>query len=294
MSEPIENFYSTHLNNRIDSFEKLACRNMRFLGAPLVKLEIARDMAYEAISKAVELFTQYTEPEQHFLLFDSKLYKKGYGIKMDTLFSATPELYATVDFSDPNSVEVGRDIDLEDYRRVIDIINIEEGDTQGTNLLFSMQYSMMQQLGVLFYSGGMSKGFDLITWYNMNEFLELRNKLLAMKSYFRFDPHTQILRITPEPDPKSRYWALVECAVEPRVRDSLKNHFVQKYSLALMKYMIGNVRGKIQGTTLLGGGTINYSDLKQEGLQEIDRLEQQLLEGTGGFVNSAPAPFIVM
>lgn len=293
MPEPLSSFFSTHLNSKINSIPALATRNLRFLGCPLINLEIAQDMAYEAIAKSIELYTQYTEPEKHFLLFDSTLYKPGYGIKMDNLFSATPELTATVDFSDPDSIQIGRDIDLQDYRRVIDVINIEEGESQGTNILFSMQYAMMQQLGVLFYSGGMAKGFDLITWYNANEFLELRNKMLALKSYFRFDPHTQIMRIIPEPKKTARYYALVECAVEPRIRDCLKNHFVQMHSLARMKYMIGSVRGKYQGVNLLGNGSINYTELKQEGTQEIEKLEQQLLEGTGGFANAAPPIFIV-
>lgn len=294
MSEPLSAYYSTHLNSRVDSIEKLATRNLRFLGCPLIKLELAKDMAYEAISKAVELYTQYTEPDREFLIFDSNLYEEGVGIRIDQLVNETPELSALIDPDDPDSARIYDDA-MQDYRRVIDVVNVEEGEHRGTNLLFTMQYAMVQQMGILTHSAGLKKGFDMITWYNMNEFLELRNKMLALKKFTRFDPDRQILRIFPEPtvDGSGRYWGLVECYMEPRFRDCLKNHFVQSYSLALMKIMIGNVRGKFQGVNLLGNGTLNYNDMLQQGLTEKKELEEQLLNGTGGFVNGAPPSFLV-
>jgi hypothetical protein len=295
MPEPLSAFYSTHLNSRINSIESLATRNLRFLGCPLNKLELAKDQAYEAISKAVELYTQYTEPDTEFLLFDSDLYVPGVGIKMDNLMSYTPELSSQYDPTDPNTV-VGRDYDLNDWRRVIDVNNIEVGENHGTNILFTMQYAMVQQMGALMHSGGLNKGFDLITWYNMNEFLELRNKMLALKIFTRFDPNTQILRLLPEPGGADygKYWALIECKVEPRFRDCLKNHWIQEYSLALMKIMIGHVRGLYNGIQLLGQGQINYQDMMQQGREDKQRLEDQLLKGTGGFVGGAPPSFIIM
>jgi hypothetical protein len=293
-------FYSTHLNSKIDSIEKLACRNMKFLGGDLVNIELAQDTCYETISKAVELYTQYTEPDTEFLLFDSELYTPGVGIKMDNLMSYTPELSSQYDPADPNTV-VGRDYDLQDWRKVIDVRNIEVGENNGANILFTVQYAMVQQMGALMHSGGLNKGFDLITWYAMNEFLELRNKMLSLKLFTRFDPNTQILRIFPEPTGDGRsmnqgfgkYWALVECFVEPRFRDCLKNHFVQMYSLALMKIAVANVRGKFSGTQLFGGGSVSWDHLMSQGIAEKDKLEEQLLNGTGAFVNSAPPSFLV-
>jgi len=267
------------------------------LGAPLNKLELAQDQAYECISKSVELYTQYTEPDRHLLLFDSDIYTPGVGIKLDNLMSTTPELSGQYDATDPNTV-VGRDYDLQDWRKVIDVINVEQGENQGTNILFTMQYAMMQQMGALMHSAGLKKGFDLITWYNMNEFLELRNKLLALKVFSRFDPNTQMLTLFPEPGGGSnadygRYYALIEVYVEPRFRDCLKNHFVQEHSLALMKIAIANVRGKYEGVQLFGGGTMNWQTFMSQGREDKERLESQLLEGTGGFVNGAPPTFIV-
>lgn len=294
MEEPLSAFFSTNYNSRIDSIEKLACRNLRFLGAPLQKIEIARDTAFECISKAVELYTQYTELDKELLLFDSTIYVPGVGIKMDNLFSFTPELSSQFDPTDPNTV-VGKDYSINEWRKVAEVVNIEEGENQGTNILFTMQYAMMQQMGALLHSAGLRKGFDLITWYNMNEFLQLRNKLLALKSFTRFDPHTQILRIHPEPTSEitGKFWALVDCRVEPRFKSCLRNHFVQEYSLSLMKIAIAHVRGKYGNTNLLGGGNINWETMMSQGRDDKERLEQQLLEGTGGFVEGAPPIFVI-
>lgn len=293
-------YYSTHLNSKINSICDLAQRNLKFLGCPLTKIEIAEETAMECISKALELYTQYTEPDTEFLLFDSEIYVPGVGIKLDNLMSYTPELSSQYDPTDPNTV-VGRDYDLQDWRRVIDVKNIEVGENNGANLLFTVQYAMVQQMGALMHSGGLNKGFDLITWYAMNEFLELRNKLLSLKQYTRFDPNTQILRIFPEPTGANqsmnqgfgKYWALIECYVEPRVRDCLKNHWVQEYSLSLMKIAIGHVRGKYNGTQLFGGGQVNFSDMMTQGREDKARLEEQLLNGTGGFAGGAPPSFMV-
>ena len=300
MHKPLSAFFSTHLNPKVDSIESLACRNVTLLGGDLAKLELTQDTAYECISKAVELYTQYTEPDTEFLLFDSELYVPGVGIKVDNLMSYTPELSSQYDPTDPDTV-VGRDYDLHDWRKVIDVRNIEVGENSGSNILFTVQHAMVQQMGALMHSGGLNKGFDLITWYNMNEFLELRNKLLSLKQYTRFDPNTQILRIFPEPTGADqsmnqgfgKYWALIECYVEPRFRDCLKNHWVQEYSLALMKIAIANVRGKYSGTQLFGSGSLNWDTFMNQGWESKAQLEEQLLNGTGGFANGAPPSFIV-
>lgn len=303
MPEPLSSFASTHLNSRIDSIEKLACRNLRLLGSNLINLEIATEAGGEAISKAVELYTQYTEPETHFLLFDSDIYTPGVGIRLDNLMSYTPELSSTYDPLDPNTV-VGRDYDLNDWRKVIDVRNIEVGENQGSSgILFSLQYALIQQMGALIYSGGLNKGFQLIDWYATNEWLELRNKMLALHIYTRFDPHTQLLRLFPEPSSGNgygtigrafgKYYGLIECYVEPRFKDCLKNHFVQEYSMALMKIAIGHVRGKYGGTALFGNGQVNFESMMTQGREDKARLEEQLLNGTGGFAGSAPPSFLV-
>jgi len=84
---PISGFQSTNLNNRIDSFNRLGDRVLRTLGHPFINVEIHRDQLYENISIAVEYFTKFAGYTQEYLIFDSNMYKRNYGIKLDELFT---------------------------------------------------------------------------------------------------------------------------------------------------------------------------------------------------------------
>jgi hypothetical protein len=46
--------------------------------------------------------------------------------------------------------------------------------------------------------------------------------------------------------------------------------------MALSKISVANVRGKFGGTNLFGGGSVNYSDFMNQGIQERDALEAEL------------------
>ena len=293
MAEPLSSFYSTNLNSKVNSIDTLVRRIGLQLGCPLIQIELVMDQLREFVAMAVEYYTEYGGYDEQFLLFDSNLYRKGYGIKLDDLFNDTPELSSQHDENDPNTA-AGYDRLLLSKRKVVDVVNVEIGENTGTNVLFTMQYAMMQQMMGMVFTTSLNKGFSLIEWYNANEFLELRNKLLALKTYYRFDPHTQRLMLTPEPsDNTGRFYALIRCYVEYRFEDCLKNKWVQKYALALTKIAVGSVRGKFNGTTLLGQGSINYNDILSQGLNERDKLEDQLLNGTGGWANMQPPAFIV-
>jgi hypothetical protein len=68
----------------------------------MVNVDVHRNQLYEFISIACELFTKYAGYTEEWLVFDSKLYDKGKGIRLDKLFSITPELntsYSPVDLT---------------------------------------------------------------------------------------------------------------------------------------------------------------------------------------------------
>lgn len=90
---PISSFQTTNLNSRIDSFCRLADRIVRALGAPLITVEVHQDQILENISIACELFTRYAGYTQEYLIFDSNLYEKNRGIRLDVLFTlANPNI----------------------------------------------------------------------------------------------------------------------------------------------------------------------------------------------------------
>ena len=351
---PISAFQSTNLSSKIDSFSRLGDRITRSLGAPMVNIEIHQDQLFEFISVACEMFAKYAGYTEEYLVFNSDLYKDGVGIKLDDLFSITPEfsridkptttvyacnssipgsffsasstlssIYATgifvnqilttsdylsvINFNSsvansftPSSNSQTQyvnsfDYDVMSYRKVIDVANFEEGSSDGVNTLFTIEQTLAQQT-YFSYSMG-NYGFDLISWYTLKNWLGVREKMLATRRAFVFDPRTQLLVFYPPPRTPgsgSRFWGVMACYVERPLRDLVKEQWVYQYALALSKIAVGNVRGKYTGTTMFGGGQINFNDLLSQGLKEKDTLEQQLYTGAAtGMGDGAPPQFFI-
>lgn len=84
---PVSAFQSTNLNNKIDSFNRLADRIVRSMGAPIVTIEVHQDQLFENIAIACEFFTKYAGYTKEYLVFDSSLYTQDQGIRIDHLFT---------------------------------------------------------------------------------------------------------------------------------------------------------------------------------------------------------------
>jgi hypothetical protein len=97
--KPVSAFQSTNLNNKIETFNDLSDRITRSLGAPLITLEIHRDQLYQNIQLAVEYFTKYAGFTKEFLIFDSNLYEKNKGIRLDHLYTL-----AKTDLTNPEKI----------------------------------------------------------------------------------------------------------------------------------------------------------------------------------------------
>ena len=186
------------------------------------------------------------------------------------------------------------DYDVMDYRKVVDVVDFEEGSSTGVNTLFTIEQTLAQQTYFSYAMG--NYGFDLISWYVLKNWLKDREKLLAQKRYFTFDPRTQYLVMMPPPRTPgsgSRFYGVLFCYVERPLKDIIKEQWVYQYALALSKITVGTIRGKYQGTNLFGGGTINAAIL-EDGKLEKDKLEALLLQqGAAGFGDAAPPMFFV-
>ncbi len=85
--KPVSAFQSTNLNNKIETFTDLSERISRSLGAPLITLEIHRDQLFQNIQIAIEYFTKYAGFTKEYLIFDSNLYERNKGIRLDVLYT---------------------------------------------------------------------------------------------------------------------------------------------------------------------------------------------------------------
>ena len=216
-------------------------------------------------------------------MFDSKLYTAGVGIKVDDLCTKTHEMRT----STVSSLSTSYDYDLASRRKVVDCFEFSKGEDTGINTLFTLEQAMAQQIYSSYMIGNF--GFDLITWEVLKGFIDTRNKVLAMTPQFRFDSRTQVLRIIPEPTPDHTYLGVVGCYIERPIKDVIRERWVQKYALALVKIAIARVREKYTGTNLFGGGSVN-AGLLAEGLKEKEVLEQELMNS---YQDNAPPQFFI-
>jgi hypothetical protein len=277
---------STYLNPKIEAYSDLLERIKRLLGWPSMNIDLCDENIAGFIDQAVELYTKYAGYTEEYLLFNTSIYKTGRGIKLDDLFSCTPELFTTLS----NNTSASFDYDLKDYRKVLDIWSFEQGESTGINTLFTLEQAMVQQV----YYGNLlgSFGFDLITWHITKDWLETREKVLAQKPLIRFNARTQYMTILPEPMRNQNYYGAIGAYVEKPIRDLIAEPWVIFYVQALAKIAIGNLRTKYQGQVIFGGGTVNGNDLLNQGLKEKEELEKQLLTGQG-FADVEPPKFFM-
>ena len=182
------------------------------------------------------------------------------------------------------------DYDLMDYRKVMAITDFEEGSNTGINTLFTLEQTMAQQTYFSYAMG--NYGFDLISWYTMKEWIDTREKMLALKRDIVFDERSQYMKIYPQPH-KERFYGVLACYIERPLRDVIKEQWVYEYAQALSMISVGRVRGKFGQVALLGGGALN-SDLLQEGITKKAELEAKLMEGASpGFGDGEPIDFFV-
>lgn len=90
---PISAFMSTNLNSQIECYQRLGQRILRMLGSPMVNVEVHPDQLYEAISMSCEFFTKYAGYTKEYLIFDSRLYERNRGLRLDHLFTVANTNY---------------------------------------------------------------------------------------------------------------------------------------------------------------------------------------------------------
>ena len=182
------------------------------------------------------------------------------------------------------------DYDVMDYRKVMSVTDFEEGSNTGINTLFTLEQTLAQQTYFSYAMG--NYGFDLVSWYTMKEWIDTREKVLALKRDITFDDRSQYMKMYPQPK-TSRFYGVLACYIEKPLRDIIKEQWVYEYALALSMITVGRVRGKFGSVQLLGGGAMNY-DLLQEGMQKKAELEDNLMTGaTSGFGDNDPVDFFV-
>lgn len=176
------------------------------------------------------------------------------------------------------------------YRKVIDLYSFEEGSNSGIYNLFTIEQTLAQQTYFSYALG--NYGFDLVSWYILKQWLEVRSKMLGIQRQFKFDERNQIIQFTPEPRDNEQFYGVMGAYLEKPIFDVIKEPWVLQYAIALTKINVGRARGKYQGSQLFGGGTLDAS-LLQEGITEKKELEELIFNITPGFGDGNPPKFFV-
>lgn len=285
---------STTLNPVVTSYELLAERIKMQMGWPMTNMEICEDQIYDFINQACEWYSKYAGLNEEFLVFDSSVYQCGYGIKLDDILNRIADFYCP--YTSASKMVSGQyiDCDLNNYRKVAGIFSVDPAGGHGysSEVLFNMDYLFAQQAYFGQMLGGM--GYDVTTWHMLKEWMDLRKKMFATDIYVNFNPKTQLLRLTPEPHIRSgaggRYIGIIGCHMEQSVAELVQERWVQRYALALTKISLAHIRGKFGQVTLFGGGTVNATDLMTQGVEEKNKLEEEIM--TFGAEQEPPMFFI--
>ena len=138
---PVSAFLSTNLNNRIECYGRLGDRIKRALGYPLITLEIHPDQLNENIQIAVEYFSKFAGFTEEYLIFDSKLYEKNKGIRLDHLFTISNSEYTTRQKLDDAPPFPGPNFNVETPEAVFITINEIPPNTFTTSTILSSTLS---------------------------------------------------------------------------------------------------------------------------------------------------------
>ena len=120
----------------------------------------------------------------------------------------------------------------------------------------------------------------LATYYAFASYQELVGKLFGSFIQFHFDVATKKLTITQRPRADNETVLMHTDNFRPDItlfKDIYSKPWIRDYTLAVSKVMIGEARGKFQQIAgPQGGTTLNGSELKQQGMQEMERLEAEI------------------
>lgn len=151
---PISGFQSTNLNSRMDNFNELSDRILRSLGYPFINVELHRDQIYENISIALEYFSKFAGYTKEYLMFDSNLYKKDYGINLADLFT----LQNTDTFKEQKDLKTFN----KDFTKLIDMSETTFAATSAIKAIYFdpayvlgnfIPHYMYDSTGLSYYSG---------------------------------------------------------------------------------------------------------------------------------------------
>jgi len=127
----------------------------------------------------------------------------------------------------------------------------------------------------------------LATYDLFSQYQELVGRMFGSFIEFKWNSTTKKLTLLQRPrtDETLLLYAYNYRPDSELLNDYLAKQWIKDYTLAACKYMLGEARSKfatIAGPQ--GGSTLNGNDLKNEAIQEMEKLDQEVIQQVGGGV----------
>ena len=255
---------------------------LRKLGAPVLEINIDDDQIDDLVDDALQLFQErhFDGVERMYLKYQLTQddIDRGQGKKTDGVGIVTTTATAT---SVPgigttitnNWYEGSNFIQVPDS--VIGIEKIFKFDTSSiSGSMFSIKYQLF--LNDLYYFNSV----ELLQYAMTKTYLEDIDFLLTPDKQMRFNKRQDRLYIDMDwSESAVDEWIILDCyrALDPANFAGVYNDtFVKRYLTALIKKQWGQNLIKFKGTKLPGGIELNGREIYDEGVKELEKLEERM------------------
>lgn len=222
------------------------------LGDPLIRVEVTDNQIWQIIDDAVQYFTEY-----------------AYGVLQASMVLTFDNGIGTYDLPD----------------NITNVIKLSKGG-RASGLNFNANFGGMvpDVWSEQWFSNGGSSGLgSSVTSNLMPTLIKISNVQSMLEKYlgddlnYNFNYNKKQIQVFEDYREPTVLWYEYEYLANDE-HDFIFNHeFIKAYTVAKTRYLWGNNTGKFD-QTLVGGARINYSDMKNEAQQELDRLHQQLID----------------
>jgi hypothetical protein len=160
---------------------------------------------------------------------------------------------------------------------IVGIVNMFDiGDSVSSNNLFNMRYQLS-----LHDVWGMRAGGNMTNYYMAQQHISLMEEILVGKAPLRFNRNMNRVHVDMD-------WGKVVAGnymifeayqtVDPDTYgDIWKDRWLLRYAAQLIKKQWGSNLSKFNGMTLPGGLTFNGAEIYQQAVEEITRLEEEMI-----------------
>ena len=253
--------------------EQLKQYSLRALGKPVIEINVDDDQLEDRIDEALQYFAQY-----HYDGVKRTYLKYKYTqADKDRILGTTTET-ASKTYGDSTTVSTEWKEDnayIIVPETVISVVNIFPFSNKGNLNLFDVRYQL--RLNDLYdFSSTSVINYDVVLRH-----LDFLDHVLVGEKPMRFNQHDNRLYIDMDwgNDLQVDEFLVIECfrKLDPaQFTDVYDDLFLKKYVTCLFKKQWGANLSKFGGVQMVGGVTLNGSEIYSQALTDIETLEQRI------------------